>query len=83
MAYYEVVCSNDYCGCDENFYIEAENMTEAEELAGEILEQEYSFYEPDGRFCDTEDEDEVEAYMEGCSADVREISEKEYNELKY
>ena len=34
MAYFEIVCSNDYSGCDEYFYIEAEDMNEAEEMAG-------------------------------------------------
>ena len=83
MAYYKVTCTNGYCGCDENFYIEAENNSDAWDEANEILESNYSFIYPDERFVyDMNDEEELENYAEGVDVFVEEISEKEYLEAK-
>ena len=81
--YYKVTCTNGYCGCDEDFYIEAENNSDAWDEAYEILEEQYSFIEPDERFVyDMNDEEELENYAEGIDVFVREISKKEYLEAK-
>lgn len=80
--YYKVTCTNGYCGCDENFYIEAENNSDAWDEANEILENDYSFIEPDERFIDMNDEEELEAYAEEVQAFVEEITEEEYLEAK-
>ena len=50
MKYYKFTCSNGFAGCDEEFYEEVEEDTDVDELALNILENNYSFYEPDGRF---------------------------------
>lgn len=81
--YYKVTCTNGYCGCDEDFYIEAENNSDAWDEADEILEEQYSFTYPDERFVyDMDDEDELEAYTEGVTAFVEEISKEEYLKAK-
>ena len=81
--YYKVTCTNGYCGCDEDFYIEAENNSDAWDEANEILESNYSFIYPDKRFVyDMDDEEELENYAEGVDVFVEEISEKEYLEAK-
>lgn len=77
--YYKVTCTNGYCGCDEDFYIEAENNSDAWDEADEILEEQYSFTYPDERFSD---EEELEDYAEGINVFVREISKEEYLEAK-
>lgn len=77
--YYKVTCTNGYCGCDEDFYIEAENNSDAWDKADEILEEQYSFTYPDERF---NDEEELEDYAEGINVFVREISKEEYLEAK-
>lgn len=81
--YYKVTCTNGYCGCDEDFYIEAENNSDAWDEAYEILEEQYSFICPDERFVyDMNDEEELENYAEGIDVFVREISKEEYLEAK-
>jgi hypothetical protein len=81
--YYKITCTNGYCGCDENFYIEAENNSDAWDEANEILENDYSFIYPDERFVyDMDDEEELENYAEGVDVFVEEISKKEYLEAK-
>lgn len=81
--YYKVTCTNGYCGCDEDFYIEAENNSKAWDEANEILENDYSFIYPDERFVyDMNDEEELENYAEGINAFVEEISKEEYLEAK-
>lgn len=81
--YYKITCTNGYCGCDEDFYIEAENNSDAWDEANEILESNYSFIYPDERFVyDMNDEEELENYAEGVDVFVEEISEKEYLEAK-
>lgn len=77
--YYKVTCTNGYCGCDEDFYIEAENESDAWDEADEILEEQYSFTYPDERFYD---EEELENYAEGINIFVREISKEEYLKAK-
>lgn len=81
--YYKITCTNGYCGCDENFYIEAENDSDAWDEANEILESNYSFAYPDERFVEDMDNwDEIEIYEMNVEAYVEEISEKEYFEAK-
>ena len=83
MKYFKVTCTNGYCGCDENFYITAENERDAWEEAEEILTNEYSFWDPDSRFVDDlENWDELEEYYENCEAFVDEITKEEYEEYQ-
>jgi len=85
MKYYKITCSNGFCGCDEDFYVQAEE-NEIDDLANDIFQNDYSFYEPDGRFIygkswgDDITDDEVEEYQENCEFYYTEISEEEYNE---
>ena len=81
--YYKITCTNSYCGCDENFYIEAENDSDAWDEANEILESNYSFIYPDERFVEDMDNwDEIEIYKMNVEAYVEEISKEEYFEAK-
>ena len=81
--YYKITCTNGYCGCDENFYIEAENDSDAWDEANEILESNYSFIYPDERFVEDMDNwDEIEIYEMNVEAYVEEISKEEYLEAK-
>ena len=83
MKYYKITCTNGYCGCDENFYIQAESDSEAWADADYICSDEYSFAYPDERFVeDMDDKDEIEEYCMNVEAYVEEISEEEYLEAK-
>ena len=75
MKYFKITCTNGYCGCDEDFYIEAENESNAWDEAEEILTNVYSFWDP-GTW------DELEEYYENCEAFVDEITKEEYEEYK-
>ena len=74
--YYRITCENGYCDCDEEFYEEIEfedNIKEEDKYniinkyAEEMLFNNYSFAEPDGRFIDGKSFDD-------------EITEEEYEE---
>jgi hypothetical protein len=88
MKYIKFTCSNGYCGCDEDFYEMVEDDDDINSIAREILENEYSFYEPDGRFlpgaADMFDDDyedyleDYDAYMENLSVNWEEMSKDEY-----
>lgn len=79
MKYWKCTYYNGFCGCDEDFYYTAEDEDEAEELGYEYRDM-YSFAEPDSRFCDPDDEDEVDDYYDGISFEVEEISKEEFEE---
>lgn len=79
MKYFRITCTNGYCGCNEDFYITAENESDAWEEAEEILTNEYSFWDPDSRFVDDlENWDE----LENCEAFVDELTKEEYEEYQ-
>lgn len=80
MKYWKVTCSNQFAGCDETFYFEAKNEAEAECIGSDFLEDEYSFYNPDERFIDMDNEEEVEDYYNDLMYWVKEISKEEYDE---
>ena len=83
MKYYKITCTNGYCGCDEDYYIEANSDSEAWKEADYICSSVYSFAEPDERFVeDIDNWDEIEEYCMNVEAYVKEISEKEYLEAK-
>lgn len=83
MKYYKITCTNGYCGCDEDFYIEAKTIREAWDEADYICSEKYSFAEPDERFIENMDNwDEIEAYCMNVEAYIKEISEEEYLEAK-
>ena len=93
MKYYRITCSNDYAGCDEDFYVALEDPNEIEEYATEILYNQYSFAEPDGRmlpgasdFWDTDYEgydEEYDEYVNNLCVDWAELTKEEYEEEKY
>ncbi len=80
MKYWKVTCSNGFCGCDEEFYFEAKNEDEADLIGHDFLENDYSFYDPDERSVDLEDEEEVADYYDNLEYWVEEISKEEYEE---
>ena len=80
MKYWKVTCTNQFCGCNETFYFEAKNEDEAECIGSDYLEDEYSFYFPDERFVDMENEEEIEDYYNDLMYWVEEISKEEYDE---
>jgi len=80
MKYWKVTCSNGYCGCDEEFYFEAENENKAYRIGYDFLANDYSFYDPDERAVNLEDKEEVEDYYDGLEYWVDEISKEEYEE---
>lgn len=79
MKYWKITYYNGYCGCDEDFYVMAENELEASRMGMDYLE-EYSFYDPDERFVDMEDEDQVQEYYDNLGYEVEEISKEEFDE---
>lgn len=91
MKFFRATYVNGYCGCDDDIYIAAETLAEAEDYANENMAEGYIFYE-DWSQCldepeDYESEDEyweaVEEYQaECCVREVVEISEEEYNKYK-
>ena len=80
MKYWKVTCSNGFCGCDEEFYFEEENEDKAYLMGQYFLEDDYGFYDPDERFVNLEDKEEVEDYYAGLEYQVDEISKEEYDE---
>ena len=86
MKYFKITCSNGYCGCDETFYYEVDDNTNLDNLASEILWNDYNFYEPDDRFLCYEDEEEYdyayEEYQDNCEVWYEEVTKEEYEENK-
>lgn len=84
--YYKFYCSNGFCGCDEEIYIEIEDNCNINEYANDILFNEYSFAEPDERFIYGKSwgegitEEEYEEYQENLTVDWKEITKEEYEE---
>lgn len=88
--YIKITCSNEFCGCDEDFYREVKDSAEAEDIAEDCLTEEYAFREPDGRFLEhasdifdsdyEEYEDDCESYNAGLSVYWEEITKEEYEE---
>ena len=65
MKYVKFTMSNNYCGCDEEVYEAYEDNVDEVQIekdAIEILVNQYSFYEPDSRFIDIDEEEDEEAY---------------------
>ena len=79
MRYYRITCSNGYCGCDENFYDKIEDGEDIDNIASEYLDC-YDFLDPDSRFCDMENEEDVENYYDNLMVDYQEITKEEYME---
>ena len=91
MKYIHFICSNGYCGCDEDFYEEFEdNITdeEIEKIADDIIHESYSWYNDTEDFVADADDFETEEeylesvawYQEDCTIDWEEITEEEYLE---
>lgn len=86
MKYFKITCSNGFCGCDEVFYTTAENEVEAGDKGVDILENMYSFAEPDDRFLDYDPDDKydyleaLDWYYDNLECWVEEISHEEFLE---
>jgi len=81
MRYYHIQYSNGYCGCDENIYLSEKDLYDIpiREYYLDFIES-YAFFDPDSRFCDTDNEEEIEIYQNGIyeNSYYEEISETEY-----
>lgn len=69
--YIKITCSNEFCGCNEDFYREVKDSAEAEDIAENCLTEEYSFREPDGRFLEHANgifDSDHEEYEEDCES---------------
>lgn len=87
MKYIKFTCSNGFCGCDEEFYEMVEDNENIDIIADDILQNAYSFAEPDGRFVDKNWNDEIsdeeyDEYVENLSVDWEEVTKEEYEENK-
>lgn len=86
LSYYRIDCNNGFCGCEETFYVALPQDVDIDEYAQDVLENDYSFYEPDGRFIpnkswgDDITEEEYDDYMEDVGVDWEEITREEYEE---
>ena len=90
--YIKITCSNGFCGCEEEFYEEVDNKDEARNLANDILDNDYAFAEPDGRFLpgassfnDTDYEEydeEYDDYVKNLEVWWEEITEEEFEDNK-
>lgn len=90
--YIKITCSNGFCGCEEEFYEEVKNEEEADNLTYDILNNDYAFAEPDGRFLpgassfddtDYEDyEEEYDDYINNLEGWWEEITEEEFEDNK-
>lgn len=84
MKYFKITCSNGFLGCDEEFYVSAEDELEAGDMGVDILDGLYSFSEPDDRFLDYDEGDEesyneaLDWYEENLTCYVEEVSHEEY-----
>lgn len=84
--FYKITYSNGYCGCDEEEYIKTDLVGEdLLNYAEDYLISNYGFYEPDARFVDEEDYDNldeyyaaVDDYQAECFFDIVECTEEEY-----
>lgn len=87
--YYAFYCNNGFCGCDEVFYEEVDEKENLDDLAEDILFNEYSFAEPDRRFIDDKSfgdeitEEEYEEYQSNLNVYYEEISKEEFEENKW
>lgn len=77
----KVVYSNGYAGCDEENYVEVANEEEARAYFDENADL-YSFFEPDERFVDMDDDEAYNFYQQDIwdNSYWEEISEEEYRE---
>lgn len=91
MKFFRATYENGYCGCDDDIYIAAETLAEAEDYANENMAEAYDSYwdwsqcidEPEDYESEEEYWEAVEEYQaECCVREVVEISEEEYNKYK-
>ena len=79
--YIKICMSNGYSGCDDYEYAEVDNVEDANDYLVDALAN-YSFAEPDERFCDIDDEEEVSNYYDMINdySYWEEISKEEFEE---
>lgn len=79
--YIKIYMSNGFSGCDDCEYAEVDNAEDAREYYRDALAN-YSFAEPDERFCDIDDEEEVSYYYDMIEENSYwdEISKEEFEE---
>lgn len=67
MKYFKITCSNGYCGCDEEWFEEAEDTVTAKDFDCKGYISNYSFYDPGASFVDPDDFETEEEYEEACA----------------
>ena len=80
--YIKIVYSNGFCGCDEEHFLEVDDVEDAEREFSDGIEY-YGFFWPDTRFVyDEEDEEELISYHDGVYdySYWEEITKEEYEE---
>ena len=81
MRYYHIQYSNGYCVCDEDIYLTEKELYNAsiEEYFSDFIES-YSFFNPDSRFCDMNNEEDIQSYQYRIyeNSYYEEISKTEY-----
>lgn len=84
--YIKIVYSNGFCGCDEEHFLEVDDVEDAEAQFASDIEH-YGFFWPDNRFIDDECsdeeyEEELESYQQDIYANSywEEITKEEYEE---
>lgn len=80
--YIKIVYSNGFCGCDEEHFLEVDDVEDAEREFSDGIEY-YGFFWPDTRFVDDEeDEEELISYQDGVYdySYWEEITKEEYEE---
>lgn len=85
MRYYHIQYSNGYCGCDEDIYLTEKELynDSIEKYFLDFIEN-YGFFEPDNRFCDMDNEENIQSYQDGIyeNSYYEEISKTKYLEHK-
>ena len=81
MQYFIGTYSNGYCGCDEEEYIIADSIEQAEKfMAANLVDYGWDYY----FYCeeyDEEDEDFEETYWDNITFDVRKATAEEIEDI--
>lgn len=84
MAYFKITYSNGYCGCDDDEFITADTLEEAEEVANEGVHDYGESYEHCAHGCSFaegwENEDAENTYYENLAYEVVEMTREDWIE---
>lgn len=76
IIYYKIECNNGYLVCNETFYVALPKNEDIYEYAQDVLENLYSYYEPDIS------EEEYDNYMQDSFVEWEKISKEEFEKSK-